>query len=177
MPMTVSERAQSLATFRFIEVRLMELAAAWVPTTPEMEVKVLLGRHIWDFAQHADALGRRTFELRLPEQHSQRPSDDYVRLLAEIAAITETPRRLAALYDVILPGMERRYGRYIASTDGLLDAPSVVIVERILLDLARQRRDVEHLRRTLGIADPSAEELRRQDDDLLDMVVVSRGEA
>ena len=40
-------------------VALMEIAAAWTPTTPEMEVKVLLGRHIWDFAQHADALGKR----------------------------------------------------------------------------------------------------------------------
>ena len=28
----------------------------------------MFGRHIWDFAQHADALGRRTFELRQPAQ-------------------------------------------------------------------------------------------------------------
>ena len=176
MTMTVSERAQTIATFRFIEVRLMELAAAWVPTTPEMEVKVLLGKHIWDFAQHADILGRRTFELRLPEQHSQRPSDDYIRLLTETAAIVETPRRLAALYDVILPGMERRYARYIERTDTLLDAPSVVVVERILQDLARQRREGDHLRRELGAAVPSTEDLRRQDDSL-DTVVVAQGEA
>src|SRR5512145_842058 len=105
MPLTVAERAQTIATFRFIEVRLMEIAAAWVPTTPEMEVKVLLGKHIWDFAQHGDALGRRTFELRLPEQHSQRPVDHYVRLLSDAEAIVETPGRLAALYDVILSVM------------------------------------------------------------------------
>lgn len=176
MSMTVTERAQTIATFRFIEVRLMEMAAGWVPTTPEMEVKVLLGKHIWDFAQHADALGRRTFELRLPEQHSQRPSDPYGRLLSETEAIVETPGRLAALYDVILSGMERRYARYVQQTDTLLDAPSVVIVERILQDLARQRREADSLRRELGVAVQSPEDLRRQDDSL-DTIVVARGEA
>lgn len=175
MPMTVAERAQTIATFRFIEVRLMEIAAAWVPTTPEMEVKVLLGKHIWDFAQHADALGRRTFELRLPEQFSQRPSDEYVRILAELEAIEETPRRLAALYDGILPGIERRCARYVEQTDTLLDAPSVVILERILHDLMRQRRETDDLRRELRLAVLDPEDLRRQDD-ALDAVVVLRGE-
>jgi hypothetical protein len=176
MPMTVAERAQTIATFRFIEVRLMEISAAWVPTTPEMEVKVLLGRHIWNFAQHADALGRRTFELRLPEQFSQKPSDGYLRILAEMEAIEETPRRLAALYDVILPGIERRYTRYVEQTDTLLDEPSVVIVERILQDLERQQREANELRGELGFALLDYEDLRRQDDSL-DTVVVLRGEA
>jgi hypothetical protein len=176
MPMTVAERAQTIATFRFIEVRLMEISAAWVPTTPEMEAKVLLGRHIWNFAQHADALGRRTFELRLPEQFSQKPAEGYVRILAEMEAIEETPRRLAALYDVILPGIERRYRRYIEQTDSLLDEPSVVIVERILHDLARQRREADDLRGELGLAALGPEDLRRQDG-ALDTIVVLRGEA
>ena len=34
----------AVATFRFVAVRLMETAAAWTPTTPEMEVKLLLGK-------------------------------------------------------------------------------------------------------------------------------------
>jgi hypothetical protein len=176
MPLTVAERGQTIATFRHIEVRLMEIAAAWVPTTPEMEVKVLLGKHIWDFAQHADALGKRTFELRLPEQFSQKPSSGYVRLLDEVAAIEETSRRLAALYDAILPGIERRYLRYVERTDTLLDAPSVVVVERILQDLARQRREADRLRGEIGLTPANAEDLRRQDGSL-ETVVVLRGEA
>ena len=154
----------------------MEIAAAWVPTTPEMEVKVLLGKHIWDFAQHADALGRRTFELRLPEQFSQKPSDGYVRVLEGMAAIEETPRRLAALYDVILPGLERRYAHYIEQTDTLLDAPSVVVIERIRQDLARQRREADALRSELGLTPSDADDLRRQDK-AHSTIVVLRGEA
>ena len=57
--MSVTDIGRAIATFRFVSVQLMETVAAWTPTTPEMEVKVLLGRHIWDFAQQADALGNR----------------------------------------------------------------------------------------------------------------------
>ena len=66
MLLNVTERGAHVATFRWIEVRLMETLAHWVPTTPEMEAKLLFGAHIWDAAQHADILGKRTQELRLP---------------------------------------------------------------------------------------------------------------
>jgi hypothetical protein len=152
MGLSVAERGRLLSTFRFVQVRLMEVAAAWTPTTPEMEVKVLLGRHLWDLAQHADALGRRTFELRLPAQHSRRPAEDYVRLLQDVAALEPTAERLAALYDALLPGLDERYGRYLAESDPLLDAPSRVIVERIRGDLARLRAEAQAVRAELGMA-------------------------
>src|SRR5688500_10969398 len=113
MGMTVNERARRIATFRFTEVRLMELAAAWTPTTPEMEIKVLFGKHIWDFAQHADALGKRVFELRQPMHYTLRPVDDYAALLEELAALESTSDRLAGLYDVLLPRLDRRYAAYL----------------------------------------------------------------
>src|SRR5207244_12544361 len=100
MSLSVIERARAIATFRFVEVRLMEMVADWTPTTPEMEVKILFGRHVWDFAQHADALGRRTFELRQPAQHSIPPAEAYCAHLEAVAALGTTPERLAALYEV-----------------------------------------------------------------------------
>jgi hypothetical protein len=142
----------------------MEIAAGWTPSTPEMEVKVLFGRHIWDFARHADALGKRTFELRLPEQASRPPIDAYGALLDDVARLPQTDRRLAALYDAILPGLERRYASYLAETDPILDGPSVVVLEPILQDLARQRRDSEDVRRRLGLAQADVGDLRRRDE-------------
>src|SRR5262245_2806833 len=53
--LSVKERGHFVATMRSAHVSLMETMAAWVPTTPEMEVKLLLGEHIWDMAQHADS--------------------------------------------------------------------------------------------------------------------------
>ena len=151
MNASVAERANAVATFRFIEVRLMETIARWTPTTPEMELKILFGRHIWDFAQHADALGKRVFELRQPEQHSRRPSEPYVALLDEVAAIQNTDERLAAVYDVLLPGLERHYRDYVANCDQILDEPTVVILNRILGDLQRQRQEANAARREGGI--------------------------
>jgi hypothetical protein len=151
MSMTVADRGRAIATFRFVEVRLMEIAALWTPTTPEMEAKVMFGRHIWDFAQSADALGKRTFELRLPLQHSRVPVDAYTKLLDDLAATRGTAERLSALYDGLLPGLCDRLRSYVSETDGLLDAPSVVAIERILQTHGRQREDVARLRTELDL--------------------------
>ena len=151
MTLTVNDRARAIATFRYVEVRLMEITAAWTPTTPEMEVKVMFGRHIWDFAQHADWLGKRTFELRQPEQYTLRPAESYAQLLDEVSKEEATPARIAALYDVLLPALDRRYREYLAATDSLLDQPSVVIIERILHEMQRMKSDAGKLRRELAL--------------------------
>ncbi len=147
--LTVKERGNFVATMRYVHVWLMETLAAWVPTTPEMEVKLILGEHIWDAAQHADALGKRTFELRLPLQHSLRPADDYSGFLAEVADIKPTAERFAAIYDFFLPAIAERYRRYLEQTDTLLDAPSVRILERHLSDTARMIDSARALRQEL----------------------------
>lgn len=162
MKISVSDRARSIATFRFVEVRLMEIVAAWTPTTPEMEVKVLFGRHIYDFAQHADALGRRTFELRSPAQFSRPPAEAFASLLEDAARVVSTADRLAVLYDAVLPAMERRYREYLDETDALVDAPSCVILDRLLEDYARQRRDATRVRQEIGLPAADAGEFLRR---------------
>src|SRR5262245_31925190 len=107
--MTVREKAQQLATFRWLEVFLMETLARWVPTTTEMEVKVLFGRHIWDAAQHADALGRRTFELRAQLHYTVAPQPQYQELMKELAGLTTTAERIHVFYDAVLPRLAVRY--------------------------------------------------------------------
>ena len=164
MSLSVTERGRRIATFRFVAVRLMETAAAWTPTTPEMEVKVLLGRHIWDFAQHADALGRRTFELRLPAQHSQPPGEAYLAVLDEVRGLPGTAERLAALYDVVLPGLDRRLADYAREADLIVDEPSLLIVERIRTDVARQRADAGRVRDELGLPVPPLPPLRAREE-------------
>jgi hypothetical protein len=150
--MSVNDRAFAIATFRFISVRLMEIVARWTPTTPEMEVKIVFGRHIWDFAQHADILGKRTFELRQPEQFSKRPVDAYVALLDNMAELKSTSERLGALYDGLLPELEKRYRDYIAVADPILDEPTIIIFDRIVADLQRMRDDANNVRRDRAIA-------------------------
>ena len=146
MYLNVKERGDHIATFRWIDVRLMEMLSAWVPTTPEMEVKLVFGAHIWDVAQHADSFGKRTHELRLPLQHSLEPTGDYVGFLREVAATAETNKRIAGFYDCVLPGLERKFRSYLERVDPLLDGPTVRILERVLLDIARMVSESKALR-------------------------------
>jgi hypothetical protein len=150
MGLTVKERGETVATWRAVQVRLMEMLAAWVPTTPEMEAKLLFGAHIWDVAEHADALGKRTHELRLPLQFSQPPVAAYVDLLQAVTEATETARRIAGFYDVLLPAQSARFQQYLERTDMLLDAPTVRIIKRIVDDESRMIRESQELRAQLA---------------------------
>jgi hypothetical protein len=156
MGLSIRAKADTVATFRFISVYLMETLARWVPTTPELEAKVLFGRHIWDFAQHADALGKRTAELRAALHYTLRPADDYLQALETLRGATATAERMAGFYDGFLPSLESRYRRYLEDTDPMLDEPTVRILERILGDLARLRRERAEFsseRPDIGLAD------------------------
>ena len=146
MSFSVRQRARALATLRFVEVRLMETLSRWVPTTPEMEVKILLGQHIWDHAQHADALGKRTQELRAPLHHTLEPVAAYMEVLDELDRLTDTRERIHGYYEIVLTGLDSRYQEYLSATDVLLDAPSVRVVTRILLDMTRMAQESRDLR-------------------------------
>ena len=169
MSLSVKERGTAVATHRYVMVKLMETLARWVPTTPEMEVKLLFGSHIWDFAQHADALGKRTHELRMALQHSLPPIPDYRELLDEVDAITDTASRISAFYDVLLPGIGARLRAYLDLTDDLMDGPTVRIVDRILYDHLRMMRECEQLRGEFPALRPASEpiaDLRRREGGL-----------
>jgi hypothetical protein len=147
MTSIIRSRADRLATFRSIAVQLMEVLARWVPTTPEMEPKVLFGRHIWDFAQHADMLGKRTFELRAPLHFTLAPAPDYQSLLDELSSAAATADRIVLLYQGLLPGLVKRYDHYLQTADAILDEPSVRIIERISVDILRM---LEQSRELIG---------------------------
>jgi hypothetical protein len=175
MYLNVKQRGDCVATFRWIEVTLMEMLAGWVPTTPEMEAKLVFGAHIWDVAQHADSLGKRTHELRLPLQDSLRASPAYVEFLTELADESETGKRIAGFYDCILPSLKRRFMEYTGQVDPLLDGPTLRIIERIVGDGARMMEDSAALRKelpALALKDEGwLEGLRQRERALRDIVV------
>ncbi len=144
---TVRERADCVATFRFASVFLMETLARWVPSTPELEVKILMGRHIWEFAQHADAFGRRTHELRAALHYTREPVGQYGDALQTLAASEATGDRVDGFYEVALPDMATRLRSYLERTDAMVDEPSVRILERVLADYDRMRAERDEMRR------------------------------
>lgn len=157
MSLTVRQRAETVATLRFIEIRLMETLARWVPTTALMEAKVLFGRHIWETAQHADILGKRTYELRAPLNLSLAPADEYVALLDEAAALGSQQDRVTVFYDALIPAVIERCRAYLRETDPLLDEPTVRILKRIVMESEAMIEESRQLRASFGSlnADPS----------------------
>jgi hypothetical protein len=171
---TVSERGRSVATFRYICVWMMETIARWTPTTPEMEAKVMMGRHIYEYAQMADALGKRTFELRLPEQHSIAPTAAYDAFLKDIVKISSTADKIATFYDGVVPGIIARFKAYIAATDEILDEPSIVALQRAIVDLERQRVDAAHLQRELKLASGAAAAVSDREKSISEIVAAEK---
>ncbi|MDP9264335.1 MAG: hypothetical protein M3O85_08465 [Acidobacteriota bacterium] len=151
----MKEKAESVGTFRWLEVFLMETLASWVPTTPEMEIKVLFGRHVWEAAQNADGLGKRAFELRAPLHYTLPPPREYEALFRELTSVAETSDRIAVFYDAVLPALARRYSDYLAATDHLLDEPTVRVMERILDANQRMLAERETWRKDLPLAAPN----------------------
>jgi hypothetical protein len=144
-----------LATFRYVAVFLMETTARWTPLTPELEVKLLFGRHLWEFAQHADILGQRTAELRAGPHYTRPPVDGYKEVLDEQLTCETAADRVACVYDALVPDLTRRYEEILRDADPLLDQPTIRIADRIVVDLARlqvERRDM-----LAGVAVPAAD--------------------
>ena len=173
MQFSVQQRAECVGTFRWIEVQLMEMLARWVPTTPEMEVKILFGRHVWDCAQHADALGKRAFELRAPLHFTLPPVEAYRGFLREIADLADTTDRVSAFYGAVSPAMVERYRGYLAKTDALMDEPTVRILDTIIRDYDRMAAERERLAGTLAALASSARvpEWRAREQAIGDVVV------
>jgi hypothetical protein len=135
--LTIQQKADTVGTLRHVSVFLMETLARWTPLTPEFEVKVLFGRHIWEFAQHADALGLRTAELRSSLHFTRPPVAAFQEALDRIAGLETSAERVAGIYGVCLPDLTRRVQNLRNASDRLLDQPSIRLFERMLADYAR----------------------------------------
>jgi hypothetical protein len=139
--LNVRQRAEAVGTFRYVNVFLMETLARWVPSTPEMEAKVLFGRHIWRTAQKADAFGLRARELRAPLHYSVPPSEACVSALRMGSALQPTAERIAAYYDALLGALSEGYETYLERTDRLIDEPTVVIIESGLREIEAMKAE------------------------------------
>ena len=71
----VEENARRLHRLAYVEQRLMFIAAGHLLSVPEWEAKFLLGRHLYEDAEHHQALRTRIGELRRSE-HSVDASPD-----------------------------------------------------------------------------------------------------
>lgn len=117
----------------------MRILGGWIALTPEVDVKLLFGRHVWDCAQHADLWGRRLPELRAKAQESEPAGPDVVAafdLIETAEAPAQTVERVVAIYRVIKPHLATVYERHLAIANPVYEPPT----RRILLRCIEEER-------------------------------------
>ena len=113
----------------------MRLLGGWIALTPELPVKLLFGRHVWDCAQHADLWGRRLPELRAPAQRGTPPSEGFahlVDLIDSLQARHESIARVVAVYRVLKPHLIAAYETHLSESNPIYEPPTRRILGRCL---------------------------------------------
>jgi hypothetical protein len=152
---SVEESARIVRNYRYAVERMMRVLGGWLALTPELSAKLLMGRHVWDNAQHADLLGRRLPELRAHAQESE-PASDGIRAFMDALESPETPERtverLVGVYRVLKPHLLASYERHLAAANGVYEPPTRRIFARCAEDerrhIAAAERVLAHLTRT-----------------------------
>ena len=142
----VEATARRVRHYRYVEERMMRVMAGWIALTPEVPAKLLLGRQVWDCAQHADQWGKRLPELRAPAQVSKPPGPEFVRFLDALEgreAWAETIERLTGVYRVLKPHLVTVYAAHLDRVNPVYEPPTRRILERCLADERRHVADGE----------------------------------
>jgi hypothetical protein len=132
---SVDDSARRIRQYRWLEERLMRTLGGWIALTPELPVKLLLGRHVWDCAQHADLWGRRLPELRATAHQGEPPSEGFVELMELIdgrQARHESLERVIAVYRVVKPHLVAAYEAHQADANHVYEPPTRRILARCL---------------------------------------------
>ena len=137
---SADDSARLCRNYRYACERMTRIMAGWIALTPELSAKLLLGRHVWDNAQHADAWGKRLPELRAHAQESEPANDAVVAFMDAIEApdaAGETVERLAGVYRVLKPHLLAAYVKHLESANPIYEPPTCRILSRCIEDEVR----------------------------------------
>jgi hypothetical protein len=151
----VDESARTVRHYRYAVERMTRILGGWIALTPELSAKLLMGRHVWDNAQHADAWGRRLPELRAAAQVSEPANERVVAFLDAVETAErpeETIERVVAIYRVLKPHLLATYEAHLARANAVYEPPTCRILTRCLEDerrhVAAGETVLRHLLRT-----------------------------
>ena len=147
---SVDENARRLIHYRFAENVCMTTAGGWASSSPAVKVKFALGRHCYEDSIHSLWLGQRLPELRVTEQmedtlpptlrwsnKAEPPNEQFLKFVEAMQLQDDQLLRLVGLYRVLKTHLAVYYRHHIQVTDRVCDAPTVRIIEHILLEEER----------------------------------------
>ncbi len=152
-----------LNNYRFVEHEGLRLLAGWLPRAATFELKCEMGRTLWEYSQHVNALYLRLREIQSPA--FQLPSDPaLVQVMRELVHAPDEFGFLLALFREINPSLIRALESHEKATFPNSDQPSVHVISHALLDLRGQMARVEPLLRAAeraGKVTPAARQWQR----------------
>jgi 1,2-phenylacetyl-CoA epoxidase catalytic subunit len=150
---SVDECARRIIHYRFAENVCMTTAGGWASSAPTIKVKFALGEHCYHDSIHSFWLGQRLPELRVTRDMDQEtpptlrtsyvaepPNEEFLKFCEAMQLQTDELLRLTGLYRVLKTHLAVYYRHHIAVTDPVCDAPTVRILNHILLE------EEEHLK-------------------------------
>jgi hypothetical protein len=128
-----AQNKRLLNRYRYVEYEMLRILAGWLPATARMELKLAIGRLLWEDAQHVQHLYGRLREIQTPAFRD--PGDPALtRLMAEALHAPSERDLLAGLCRVIKPALARAYRWHMEQTFANPDAPTLYAFKHILLD-------------------------------------------
>src|SRR5581483_8969197 len=128
-----AQNKQLLNRYRFVEYEMLRILAGWLPATSQMELKLAIGRLLWEDAQHVQHLYQRLREIQTPAFRD--PGDAaLLRMMAEAIHAPSERDLLAGLCRVIKPALAAAYRWHMGQTFANPDAPTLYAFKHILLD-------------------------------------------
>jgi hypothetical protein len=172
--LAIDENRRLLNRYRFVEQEGMRILAGWLPRTETFELKCELGRTIWEYSQHVNALYLRLREIQSPA--FQTPDDAaLVTLMREALHAPDEFALAVGLYRVITPSLIRALESHEAATFPNSDQPSVHVITHALLDLCAQLARAEALLASVAPAGPGPAAARAWENYLRQLLAAAGG--
>jgi uncharacterized ferritin-like protein (DUF455 family) len=134
----VRESGRRIVRYQMISFAFMRLLGGWLAKIPEYELKLEIGRHVWQDAQAADSLRIRSGELRIPADADRRLPIELQDWVDAIDAAPTPLQFLVGVYRVAKPRLASAMAAHVAATDPVCDAPSLRTLRPIMRELGDQ---------------------------------------
>lgn len=146
----VDENARRLIHYKFAENVCMTTEGGWASSSPLIKVKFALGQHCYEDSIHSFWIGQRLPELRVTDDmesdvpptlrwsnRAEPPNEQFLKFVETMQQQDDQLLRLVGLYRVLKTHLTVYYRHHLQNTDQVCDAPTVRILEHILVEEER----------------------------------------
>lgn len=173
---SVEQNAKIMQRYRFIHERLVKVAAGQLPAREDWDLKVGLGKHIYEDATAADQFRSRITELRTSSATLNVDPDPALTLLMDELIHARNDLELAVgIYEVIKPALLDAYREHSAKTQQIVDQPTIRVLRSVMLDLEEQLAWGREMIEALRSLNVHSEEEARQFKEMLQQILKAAG--